>query len=102
MPRVIYLILLVFLLIGGTVPLQAAPIGFQGNPIQFPYATAPRGIGFQGQYYNPNRLVVDPDLVGPGFHPTRGTFPLQQDPPSRFFDPRLSDPPVDFPSQRGF
>jgi hypothetical protein len=102
MARITLAILLGFLSLGLGTPLGAAPIGFQGNPIQFPYATAPRGIGFQGQFYNPNRFVVDPAVAGPGFQPTRGTFPIDQDPQFPVLDPRFDPTPTQPTPQRGF
>jgi hypothetical protein len=102
MPRFVCSILLGFFLMGLGARLWAAPIGFQGNPIQFPYATQSRGIGFQGQFYNPNRFVVDPAVSGPGFQPTRGAFPL--DPGTQFptFDPRFDPTPAGFTPLRRF
>jgi hypothetical protein len=107
MRLVIFPILLILFCLGLGANLWAAPIGFQGNPIQFPYATTPLGPGFQGQFGNPNRFFVDPNLVGPGFEPTQGVFPVNQDPRSRFFDPRINDPrfqptPMGVTPQRGF
>lgn len=96
MPRFIYSILLGFFLIGWGTRIWAAPIGFQGTPIQFPYATQSRGIGFQGQFYNPHRFVTDPAVSGPGFQPTPGTFPLDRNGQVPALDPRFDYSPTGF------
>lgn len=102
MRRIISAILFSFFLMGVGMPLRAAPIGFQGNPIQFPYATVPLGPGFQNNFPSSNRFFFNSDIRSPGFQPTPGIFPLQQDPRNRFFDPNLEPQPTPFIPQRGF
>lgn len=99
--RILFSILLAFYLM---LPASAfaRPIGFQGTPAQFPYATRPLGPGFQSQFFMNDRFFT-PVHPGLGFNPDPQVFPLNQDPRSRFFDPRIQDPTMDFtPIQRGF
>lgn len=100
--RIIAAILLGILFAGSGAAAWAAPIGFQGRRAQFPYATYRGGIGFQGQYGNPNRFFVDPSVAGPGFQPTPGTFPLEQDPRFPTWDPRFDPTPAGFNPQQSF
>ena len=107
--RGLILAILFGFLMGIVSPLGAAPIGFQGNPIQFPYATAPLGPGFQNTNFQntvfiPNRFFFDNTMGGPGFQPTPDTFPVEQNNRSRFFNPnRVQQQPMDFTQQqRGF
>jgi hypothetical protein len=104
MKRAILAIFFSFFLVGIGSSLWAAPIGFQGNPIQFPFATQPLGPGFQpNPFFDPNnRFFFDSNVRGPGFQATPGVFPVDRDPRSRFFDPRLEPQPMGFTPQPGF